>query len=177
MTMLKKFFLLTLFTVFSSNLFAHGNEWVAAAVLFKDSKWTPVQISIWPVHLCSPRTDVYGIAVSPGFIGFANRVCGMSSGIIFVQNENFGMTAGIYSVGVKNNGISLGVVNSWEINNGVSIGAANCIYNNSGRNILQIGVFNYAKNGLQIGLLNYNPNAFIPWMPLFNFSFPDKADK
>lgn len=97
--------------------------------------------------------------------------------MIFLQNENFGMTASIYSVGVKNNGISLEVVNSWKINNSLYIGAANCIYNNSGRNILQICVSNYAKNGLQIGLLNYNSNAFIRWMPLLNFSFSDKADK
>ena len=175
--MWKKFVLLTAVTLFSFNLFAHGNEWIAAAVLFKDAKWTPVQISFWPVHLCSPRTDVYGLAISPGFIGFANKVCGISSGIIFLQNENFGVTASIYSVGVKNNVLSLGLVNSWESNNGISLGAVNCIYNNSGRNMLQIGIFNYAKNGLQIGLLNYNPNAFIPWMPLFNFSFSDKADK
>jgi len=176
MIMLKKFFLLTVLGVFSSNLFAHGNEWIAAAVLIKDTKWTPIQISVWPVHLCSPRTDVYGLAVSPGLVGFADKVYGISSGIIFLQNENFGVTAGIYSFGVKNNGISLGIINSWESNDGISIGAANCIYNNSGGNILQIGVFNYAKNGLQIGLLNYNPNAFIPWMPLFNFSFEEEKN-
>lgn len=175
--MWKKFVLLTALTLLSFNLFAHGNEWIGATVLFKDAKWTPVQIAFWPVHLCSPRTDVYGLAISPGFIGFANKVCGISSGIIFLQNENCGVTASIYSVGVKNNVLSLGLVNSWESNNGISLGAVNCIYNNSGRNMLQIGVFNYAKNGLQIGLLNYNPNAFIPWMPLLNFSFADNADK
>ena len=180
--MWKKFVLLTALTLFSFNLFAHGTEWIAAAVLFKDAKWTPVQISFWPVHLCSPRTDVYGLAVSPGLVGFADKVYGISSGIIFLQNENFGVTAGIYSFGVKNNGISLGIINSWESNDGISIGAANCIYNNSGRNILQIGVFNYAKNGLQIGifnttsnggvqigLLNYNPKSYIPWLPFVNW--------
>ena len=180
--MWKKFVLLTAVALFSFNLFAHGTEWIAAAVLFKDAKWTPVQISFWPVHLCSPRTDVYGLAVSPGLVGFADKVYGISSGIIFLQNENFGVTAGIYSFGVKNNGISLGIINSWESNDGISIGAANCIYNNSGRNILQIGVFNYAKNGLQIGifnttsnggvqigLLNYNPKSYIPWLPFVNW--------
>ena len=57
------------------------------------------------------------------------------------------------------------------------MGIVNCIYGNSGSNILQIGAFNSANDGLQIGLLNYNPNALIPWMPLFNFSSVNKNQK
>ena len=171
--MWKKFVLLTVLTFFSCNLFAHGNEWIGAAVLFKDAKWTPLQISVWPMHLCSPRTDVYGLAVSPGFIGFSNKVYGISCGIIFFQNENYGVTTGILSSGMKNNALSLGVFNTWEKNNGVSIGLVNFVADKKeNRNTLQIGVFNQANSGLQIGLLNYNPNAAIPWMPLINFTIP-----
>ena len=62
----------------------------------------------------------------------------------------------------------------FEKNNGLMLEIVNCCVpeNGSSENYLQIGVFNSARNGLQIGLLNYNPKAFIPWMPLFNYSSP-----
>ena len=163
-------------TLFSCNLFAHGEQFFGTGII-KDAKWTPLQISIWPVHLCSPRTDVYGLAVSPGLIGFGNRVYGISGGIIFFQGENYGVTTGICASGMKNNALSIGVFNSWKKNDGVSIGLANFIENKKeGRNTLQIGVFNQANSGLQIGLLNYNPNALIPWMPLINFVIPRSVE-
>ena len=123
--MMKKFLISTFFVLFSLNLFAHGNEWIAAAVLLKDAKWSPVQISVWPVHLCSPGTDVYGLAVSPGLFGFANKVYGISCGQIFFLGENNGLTANLWSYGDKNNGVAAGLFNAWAKNNGVVIGAAN----------------------------------------------------
>ena len=42
---------------------------------------------------------------------------------------------------------------------------------------LQIGIFNCETlHGVQIGLLNYNPEALLPWMPLFNFSFAPSSE-
>ena len=42
---------------------------------------------------------------------------------------------------------------------------------------LQIGLFNCETlHGVQIGLLNYNPEAPVPWMPLFNFSFAPSSE-
>ena len=174
--MQKKLLLMAVLTLFSCNLFAHGEQFFGTGII-RDAKWTPLQISVWPVHLCSPRTDVYGLAVSPGLIGLAGKVYGISGGIIFFQGENYGVTTGICASGMKNNALSIGVFNSWRKNNGISIGLANFIENKKeGRNTLQIGVFNQAHSGLQIRLLNYNPNAAIPWMPVINFVIPRSVE-
>ena len=169
--MLKKL-LLILLPLLSLNVFAHGNEWIGSAII-KDAKWSPVQISLWPVHLCNPRATIYGILLSPGIFGFADKVYGVSCGAIVMMMENNGLAANIYSFGIKNNSLAVGLFNAWAKNNGVSVGLANFIHDKkSGRNTIQIGVFNQANSGLQIGLLNYNPNAAIPWMPLINFTIP-----
>lgn len=179
--MLKKFLLLTVLVLsfFSCNLFAHGRSdpglgQFLGGGLLHDIKWTPLQISIWPLHLCSPccKPVVYGLAVSPGWLGVASKVYGISCGsFFFLQGENYGVTTGLFTAGGINNALSCGIFNYWEKNNGISIGLANIVVRRYGWNTLQIGVFNKANNGLQIGLLNYNPNALIPWMPLFNFSW------
>ena len=175
---MKKFLLLTLLTLFSLNVYAHGTEWIGAAI-FKDAKWTPVQISLWPGHLCSPMAKVYGLAVSPGLFSFCKKVYGVSCGQIVLLGENNGLAVNIWSYGDKNNGVAAGVFNAWNKNNGVSIGVANFMADDAvetGRNTLQIGVFNQANSGFQIGVLNYNPNAMIPWMPLINFTIPRSVD-
>ena len=171
--MLKKILLLAVLMSLSLNLYAHGTEWLGAAI-FKDAKWTPVQISLWPGHLCSPMAKVYGLAVSPGLFSFCDELYGISCGQIVLLGENNGLAANIWSFGDKNNGLAVGVFNAWGKNNGVSIGVANFVHDQGSdgisRNTLQIGVFNQANSGLQIGLLNYNPNALIPWMPILNWS-------
>ena len=170
---MKKLLLLVALSFFTLNVHAHGGQWLGFAVLAKDVKWSPVQISLWPVHLCNPRTEIYGILLSPGIFGFADKVYGVSCGAIVMMAENNGLAANIYSFGIKNNSLAVGLFNAWERNNGVSIGLANFIHDNKdGGNTIQIGVFNQANSGLQIGLLNYNPNALIPWMPLINWVIP-----
>ena len=174
--MLKKILLLAVLMSFSLNLYAHGNEWIGNAII-KDAKWSPVQISFWPVHLCGNRTTICGINLSPGLVGFSWKVYGISCGQIVLLGENNGLAANIWSFGVINNGLAVGVFNAWGKNNGVSVGLANFVYDKkSGRNTLQIGVFNQVNSGLQIGLLNYNPNALIPWMPLINFAIPRSVE-
>jgi len=42
-------------------------------------------------------------------------------------------------------------------------------------NTAQIGIFNSANDGLQIGILNRNPNSWLPYSPLLNFSRPRKS--
>ena len=166
---MKRKLLLLLLTVFVSlNIHAHGNPWGISFI--KSASWTPFHFSFWPFHLFSPRTDVYGIALSPGLIGGGNRIYGLSCGIVFGQNTNYGLAVNVCSVGVKNNGLAVSLFNSWEDNNGVSIGLVNNILDGRGDNTLQIGLFNSAENGLQLGLLNHNPTALISWMPLVNFS-------
>ena len=170
--MLKKLFLLILLPLLSLNVFAHGNEWIGSAII-KDAKWSPVQISFWPLHLCGGETTIYGLNFSPGLFGFSRKVYGVSCGSIVMMAENNGLAANIWSFGDKNNGLAVGGFNAWAKNNGVSVGLANFVYDKkSGWNTLQIGIFNQANSGLQIGLLNYNPNAAIPWMPLINFTIP-----
>ena len=177
--MLKKFFLLTLLTLLSLNVFAHGNEWIGSAII-KDAKWSPVQISLWPLHLCGGETTIYGLNFSPGLFGFSRKVYGVSCGSIIMMAENNGLSANIWSFGDKNNGLAVGGFNAWAKNNGVSIGVANLVHDQGSdgisRNTLQIGVFNQANSGLQIGLLNYNPNALIPWMPLVNLVIPRSVE-
>lgn len=171
--MLKKILLLAVLMSLSLNLYAHGNEWIGNAII-RDAKWSPVQISFWPVHLCGYRTTICGLNLSPGLVGFSWKVYGISCGQIVLLGENNGLAASIWSFGNKNNGLAVGVFNAWGKNNGVSIGVANFIHDETpaegGRNTLQVGVFNQADSGLQIGLLNYNPNALIPWMPILNWS-------
>ncbi len=170
---MKKLLLLVALSFFTLNVHAHGGQLLGFTVLAKDVKWSPVQISLWPVHLCNPRTEIYGILLSPGIFGFADKVYGVSCGAIVMMAENNGLAANIYSFGIKNNSLAVGLFNAWERNNGVSIGLANFIHNKKdGGNTIQIGVFNEANSGLQIGLLNYNPNALIPWMPLINWVIP-----
>ncbi len=170
---MKKLLLLVALSFFTLNVHAHGEQWLGFAVLAKDVKWSPVQISLWPVHLCNPRAGIYGILLSPGIFGFADKVYGVSCGAIVMMEENNGLAANIWSFGDKNNGLAVGGFNAWAKNNGVSVGLANFVYDKkSGRNTIQIGVFNQANSGLQIGLLNYNPHAAIPWMPLINFTIP-----
>ena len=174
---MKKFLLLAFLSFFALNVHAHGEQWLGFGVLAKKAKWSPVQFSIWPVHLCNPRAEIYGVLLSPGIFGFADKVYGVSCGTIVMMAENNGLAANIYSYGMKNNGLAVGLFNTWQRNNCVSIGLANFIHDKKdGGNTIQIGVFNQANSGLQIGLLNYNPNALIPWMPLINWVSPRSVE-
>jgi|GEM_PF-789950 len=172
--MRKKLLPLLLAVSVSLNVHAHGEQ-LWGISLFKNASWTPFQFSFWPLHLVSPKADVYGISLSPGLVGLGNRVCGLSFGLISAPNTNNALAASICSVGMKNNGLALGAVNSWEENNGVSVGLVNIVRIGRGGNTLQIGLFNSAENGLQLGLLNHDPTALIPWMPLVNFSRRDRS--
>ena len=131
--MLKKLFLLILLSLLSLNVFAHGEQWLGFAVLAKDVKWSPVQISLWPVHLCNPRATIYGILLSPGIFGFADKVYGVSCGAIVMMEENNSLAANIWSFGDKNNGLAVGGFNAWAKNNGVSVGLANFVYDKKKR--------------------------------------------
>ena len=70
--MLKKFLLLTLMTLLSLNVFAHGNEWIGSSII-KNAKWSPVQISFWPLHLCGGETTIYGLNFPPAGLGSAGK--------------------------------------------------------------------------------------------------------
>lgn len=135
-------------------------------------EWSPVQIWFFPFALTDPEKNVYGVnLVLSG--GYQKTVYGVSCGLVQVGNELYGISAGVMTGYQNNYGLMTGAVTACEVNRGVAVGLINCLEPDSWRpaeNRVQIGLFNYAKNGLQIGLLNYNPNAWIPWMPLFNYS-------
>ena len=144
--------------------------------------------------------DVYGINL--GIVTLLTGKCyGASINVFSLLNENNGLSLGLFNMGnnngitlglcnlvIDNDGISLGVINLLENNAGVSIGIINRMIAGGGKssgtsigvanisknNIFQFGIYNQSESGLQIGLLNYNPNALIPWLPLFNFSFDKK---
>ena len=115
---------------------------------------------------------------------------GLSLGLLNLHKNN-GMAWGLCNLIIDNNGISLGGINLLENNAGVSIGIVNRMIAGGGKsngvsigvanisqnNILQLGIYNQAESGLQIGLLNYNPNAAIPWLPFFNYSWDTENKK
>ena len=177
MTVNKKFVSLLAVMMISFDLFGHGEQFLGTAII-KKAKWSPVQISFWPVHLCGIDTKIYGLNLSPGLFGLCPEIYGISCGGVVFTGKNNGLAANFYSCGVENNGLALGVFNSWQKNNGVSVALANFVdkKGDGGKNMLQIGLFNQAYNGFQIGLLNYNPNAMIPWMPLVNIVIPRSVE-
>ena len=144
--------------------------------------------------------DVYGInlgiatlligkcyGASINVFSLLNENNGLSLGLLNMGNNN-GITLGLCNLVIDNNGISLGVINLLANNAGISMGVINRMIDGGGKssgtsigvanisknNIFQFGIYNQSESGLQIGLLNYNPNALIPWLPLFNFSFDKK---
>ena len=180
---MKKLLLILCSAILSFNVYAHGSLQVD---LLGEVSWTPVNISILPIHLFSPLdTDIRGVYLSPGLVGLAKNIYGVNCGILTVTEEkSCGITANVFSLGQKNYGISFGLVNFWDRCNGLTAGLVNLMTYNNGvsvgvvnlapNNIFQLGLFNSSKSGLQIGLLNYNPKSYIPWLPFVNWDMGKK---
>jgi len=175
---MKKFLLVLCGAILSFNVYAHGSLQVD---LLGEVSWTPVNISIFPIHLFSPlHTDIRGVYLAPGLVGFARNISGISCGILIVTKEkSCGIAANVFSLGQEHYGISLGLVNLFDRCNGLAVGCVNLMTYNNGvsvgvvnlepHSIFQLGLFNSSKSGLQIGLLNYNSKSYIPWLPLINW--------
>lgn len=168
---MKKIFLVLLL-VLCLVPFAHGHQPIFYP-LFR-TRWTPIQIMIWPTGLFDMQTEVYGIDLT--LLGYQDKTCGLSCGVVSIHGGHYGIGIALAN-GVEDNiGLMCGVINIIQRNRGVAIGVWNRFSNEPGEdiskveNFLQIGLFNSATSGLQIGLLNYNPNALIPWMVFFNYS-------
>ena len=104
--------------------------------------------------------------------------CGL---LMAVTEKNYFLSTSFFNASKCNYGLQLGVGNFALDHSMLQIGAVNLgntmqvgLYNIGGK--IQCGIVNVNGN-FQLGLLNYNPNAWIKWMPLFNFSFSDKEDK
>ena len=175
---MKKLLLVLCVAILSFNVYAHGSLQVD---LLGEVSWTPVNISIFPIHLFSPlHTDVRGVYLAPGLVGLAPNIYGVSCGILIVTKEkSCGIAANVFSLSQEHYGISLGLINLFDRGNGLSVGIVNLMTYNNGvsvgvvnsapNNIFQLGLFNSSESGLQIGLLNYNPKSYIPWLPLVNW--------
>ena len=116
------------------------------------------------------------------------RNAGLSLGLINSYEQNYGVCVGGFNVTYGGTSTITGdqqgnrIVIEPHNPNGVQIGICNIA-----KEGVQIGLFNVMdktihsrKNhgfSIQFGLLNHDPDAFIPWMPVFNFSSPGKKVK
>ena len=135
------------------------------------------------------QNNVYGL--SCGVFQTFEKKYGVTVALINGGGEIYGFAAGIANIFFTNNGVCVGIIND-AINRNTCITGDGKEHRNKSANILQIGLFNNAHEGFQMGLfnvikkadisgfafqfglLNHNPDAVIPWMPLFNFSLPSK---
>ncbi len=137
-------------------------------------KWSCFQAGVWPFYIFSPGTDIYGLNLNLTATYNMYNSAGLNlAPVNFLGHENYALTLGFYNVfnGV-NCGVAVGVVNEAENNYAVQLGAVNLVQDffPGSTNILQSGLYNQAESGLQIGLLNYNPNAYLKYCLLINFS-------
>ena len=83
--------------------------------------------------------------------------------LLNVSENNFFLNVSPCNLADKNHGLQAGVFNFSSRDRGIQIGLFNL------GSMIQIGLLN-ADGHFQIGLLNYNHNAWLPWMPFFNFT-------
>lgn len=178
--MWKKSLLLLPVMLLSLELYAHNPAIVFMGQPLFRSKAAPLQLTMWPLMLFNDDVKICGIHLASSPLAFQEKLYGASFGLIMGSGKLYGLNISGASFGGNNYGCSLALYNCWDDFSAVSIGLVNISRSHrpgNARNLLQIGVFNEAENGLQIGLLNHNPGAFIPWMPLFNWSSRKTEDK
>lgn len=174
---MKKYILVLLLSLFCSAGFADNFDPIRGCNIFGTTQWTPFQLSLWPISMFSEETPVYGLDLSVNLFKFQKNACGFSFGLL-TECDNFaGISCNALLSGIKRNyGLNIGgLITLCTENNGICLAAINLCQMKNSSNFLQIGILNMADNGLQIGLLNHNPNALIPWMPLFNYSGKNSA--
>ena len=166
------FFLIFLTTI---QLPAAGRGWpdIRMAQPLLDVKWSPVQISVWPVSLVPAvdhtyTSDIYGLNLNlTTLFHYQNNVYGLSCGVFQASEKKYGMTVALINGGGEIYGFAVGIANIFFTNNGVCVGIINDAINRNTRimrdgkeyrrsvpNILQIGLFNNANEGFQLGLFN-----------------------
>ena len=177
--MKRKFVLLLLYCALITNGFAHG---VGAVPVVKDARWTAIQIGMWPLLLFDDGAEIMGINSNLVLTCQRRAVWGLTLAPFHSSEDDVGgLTVGLTSsVEGKHYGFSASLVSCVGANYGVQLGLVNLI--DSGHRDeeercggLQIGLFNDSDApGVQVGLLNRNPKAWLPWMPLVNFRFPEE---
>ena len=151
-----------------------GRPWAdirMAQPLF-DVKWSPLQISIWPVSLvpavaANDCADIYGLNLNLTTLFHCQKIVyGISCGIFQASEKHCGMTVALINGAESTQGLAVGIANIFQENKGVCIGVINDVLHRNGvqtageyqrrpaPNWLQIGIFNHASEGVQFGLLN-----------------------
>ena len=161
---------------------------MAAAQGVVDAPMTPIQLSIAAGYsqIFKDEVPVYGLRTS--FLwGEQNEVNGIDVGIFHTAVKTNGLALGIYNgLSESGTGIQMGLGSyvqqgfsglQWGLANavtgelkGAQLGIANQAGSGTG---FQFGGLNVTDSmqGIQIGLWNVNPNGFLPYFPIINFSF------
>ena len=139
--------------------------------------------------LAGSADKLNGFAFGGLFAGGEEEINGFAfGGLVSGGNKaelNGVCMSGIASVVEKSNGLQMATVNYnhgekkalfYQLGALCNYGGAGSAFQLSGVNftedsIFQLGVFNKADSGLQLGALNWNKNGFLPWFPIFNYSF------
>lgn len=165
----------------------------AAAQGVVDAPMTPLQLSIAAGYsqLFKDEVPVYGLRTSMLW-GEQSEITGLDIGLFHTAVKTNGVAIGIYNgLSGSGTGAQLGLgTYVQEHFAGVQAGMANAIIgelhgaqigmaNSSGAGAgFQLGLLNITESmkGIQIGLWNVNPNGFLPYFPIINFSFQDSDD-
>ena len=166
-------FFLMFFITFHLSAAERGWPDIRMALPLLDVKWSPVQISVWPVSLVPAvdhtyTADIYGLNLNlTTLFHCQNNVYGLSCGVFQTFEKKYGLTVALINGGGEIYGFAAGIANIFFTNNGVCVGIINdainrntCItgdgkeHRRKTANILQIGLFNNAHEGFQLGLFN-----------------------
>jgi len=135
----------------------------------------PIQLALFnPVQIFSENTSIEGLRLSLLY-GKNASVTGLDIGLVNMSTSGQkGVQLGI--VGKVNGGFVGWQSNFVSITNGAFEGLqwGGVNYHDGHFKGLQIAIVNYSAtmNGLQLGLINIiKSGGFMPWFPIFNFSF------
>ena len=130
-----------------------------------------------------PKTFVSGVSlIGAGTSDFPFSVNlirqdGVSFSLFGAPLECNGVSFSLLGAPIESNGVSFSVLGVCRRQQqGVYCSLLNCscapdwTEDSDPQSVVQLGLFNSCRSGVQIGLLNYNENAFIPFLPFFNYS-------
>lgn len=165
----------------SLNLFAHFPVKVDTDIskgLISNVDFAPLQLGVGvfdKFQLYDGRVNTF---ISFALLGVMQKSAAISFAPVNGVKENYFLQCGALSSITENNYVlSFGLINLAENNYGLQLGFGNLATEystvqigavNTG-SLVQFGIVN-AFGKIQFGLLNYNPDAWIKWMPFFNFS-------
>ena len=184
---MKKLLLFTALSL-SLNLFAHFPIQVDTNIskgLISNVDFAPLQIGVGVFDNFQLYDGKVNTFISVALLGLMQKSAVLSFAPLNGVKENYGFQCGaLSSITERNYLLSFGLINLAKNNYFLQLGLGNLATKystiqigavNTG-SLVQFGIVN-AFGKIQFGLLNYNPDAWIKWMPFFNFSLnKSKAD-